>query len=107
MNPDALKKLEKLSVQLDTAQDASETTTKEVQQARRTAENVKRAVRLQRPDYTKRKRKRSKGRYAKDSKSKAAVELGRKGGVARAKTLTREQRSALAVKAAKARWNRL
>ncbi len=41
-----------------------------------------------------------------DGKSKAAVELGRKGGAARAKTLTRKQRSALAMKAAKTRWNK-
>ena len=106
MNPDALKKLEKLSDQLDTAKDASEATTKEVQHARRIAENVKRDVRLQHPDSTKRKRKRSKDRYTKDGKSKAAVELGQKGGAARAKTLTRQQRSALARKAAKTRWNR-
>jgi hypothetical protein len=32
--------------------------------------------------------------------------LGRKGGAARAKTLTRKQRSSLAMKAAKTRWNR-
>ena len=107
MNPDALKKLEKLSDQLDTATDASEATTKEVQHARRTAEKIKHDVRLQQPpDDTKRKRKRSEGRYTDDGKSKAAVELGRKGGVARAKTLTRRQRSAHAIKAAKTRWNR-
>jgi hypothetical protein len=106
MNPDALKKLEKLSDQLDTAKDASEATTKEVQQAQRTTENVKRAVRLQQhPDHTKRKPKRSKDRYTADGRSKAAVELGRKGGAARAKTLTKKQRSALATKAAKTRWN--
>jgi hypothetical protein len=109
MNPAALKKLEKLSDQLDTAADSSEATTKEVQHARRTAENVKRDVRLQQnPDYpkTKRKRKRSRDRYTADGKSKAAVELGRKGGAATAKTLTRQQRSALAMKAAKTRWNK-
>ena len=106
-NPDALKQLEQLSDQLDTAQDASEATTKDVQHARRTAETVKRAVRLlQHPDSTKRTRKRSKDRYTEDGKSKAAVELGRKGGAARAKTLTRQQRSALATKAAKTRWNK-
>jgi hypothetical protein len=106
-NPEALKKLEKLSDQLDTAMDASEATTKEVQHARRTAETITRDVRLQQPpDDAKRKRRRSKDRYTKDGKSKAAVELGRKGGAARAKTLTRQQRSALAVKAAKSRWNR-
>ena len=44
------------------------------------------------------------------AKNPAAVALGRlggkKGGVARAKSLTPEQRSAIAQKAAKARWNR-
>jgi hypothetical protein len=105
-NPDALKKLEQLSDQLDTARDVSEATTKEVQHARRTAEKVKRAVRLQRhSEDTKRTGKPSKGRLTKDGKSKAAVELGRKGGVARTKALTRRRRSALAAKAAKARWN--
>src|SRR6266849_5753666 len=89
-NPDALEKLEKLSDQLDTAQDASEATTKEVQHARRTAETAKRAVRLQQhPGLTSGKRKRSKDRYTQDGKSKAAVELGRKGGTATAKTRTR------------------
>jgi hypothetical protein len=107
MNPNALKQLETLSDQLDTAEDASAATTKEVQHARRTAEKVKRDVRLQqRADYTEGKRKRSKDRYTEDGKSKAAVELGRKGGAARAKTLTRQRRSALATKAAKTRWNR-
>jgi hypothetical protein len=106
-NSGALKKLEKLSDQLDSATDASEATTKEVQHARRTAKNVKRAVRLQQhPEGTKRKRKRSKDRYTRDGKSKAAVELGRKGGAARAKTLTMKQRSALARKAARTRWKR-
>jgi hypothetical protein len=106
-NPEALKKLARLSDQLDTAADASEATTKEVQHARRTAETIKRDVRLQLPpDDAKGRRRRSKDRYTKDGKSKAAVELGRKGGAARAKTLTRQQRSALAVKAAKSRWNR-
>ena len=103
--PDALKKLKKLSVQLDTASDASEATTKKVRRARRTAENVKLAVRRQlRTDDTKRRRKRSKDRSTDAGKNKAAVELGRKGGTARAKTLTRRQRSVLATKAAKARW---
>ena len=37
-------------------------------------------------------------------KNKAAVELGRKGGLARRKSTTREQRAASASKAAKARW---
>ena len=39
-----------------------------------------------------------------DGKNKAAVELGRKGGQARAKKLTPEQRSEIARKAAKTRW---
>ena len=39
-----------------------------------------------------------------DGKSKAAVELGRKGGAARAKTLSATKRSAIAKKAARARW---
>ncbi len=107
MNPNALKKLKKLSDQLDTAEDASEATTKKVQLARRTAKKVKRDLRLQQnPNPTKGRRQRSKDRYTKDGKSKAAVELGRKGGAARAKTLTRRQRSAVAIKAAKTRWNR-
>jgi hypothetical protein len=104
MNP-TLRKLEKLSDQLGTAKDASEATTKEVQHARRTAENVKRDV-ARHPDDAGRKRTRPKDRYTKDGKSKAAVELGRKGGAARARTLTRKQRSALAVKAAKTRWKK-
>jgi|SRR5579864_4008381 len=106
MNPAALRKLEKLSRQLDTAKDASEATTKGVQRARRTAEDAKRDVRRQQhPGHTKRNRKHSKG-GSDDGKSKSAVELGRKGGTATAKTLTRQQRSALASKAAKIRWNR-
>ena len=39
-----------------------------------------------------------------DGKSKAAVELGRKGGKARAEKLTAEQRSEIARKAAQKRW---
>jgi hypothetical protein len=101
-----LTKLETLSDQLDTAKDASEDTTKELQHARRTAESVTRDVRRQQPaDHSARTRKRSRERYT-ARKSKAAVELGRKGGTARAKTLTRQQRSALAKKAAKTRWKR-
>jgi seryl-tRNA synthetase len=107
MNPAALNKLNKLSDQLDVAKDSSEATTKEVQQARRTVENVKRDIRPQQnPDDAKRKRTRSKEPNTEDGKSKAAVELGRKGGTATAKTRTRQQRSALAMKAAKTRWNR-
>ncbi len=41
-----------------------------------------------------------------DGKNKAAVELGRKGGQARAKKLDKKRRSEIAKKAAKARWNR-
>jgi len=103
---DALKKLEKLSDQLDTAKDASEATTKEVQHARQTAKKIKRDVRHQHPDDAKPKRKRSKHPDTGDGKSKAAVELGRKGGAARAKKLTQQQRSAVAKKAAKIRWNK-
>lgn len=39
-----------------------------------------------------------------DGKNKAAQELGRKGGKARAKSLTPEQRSEIAKKAAAKRW---
>ncbi len=41
-----------------------------------------------------------------DGKNKAAQELGRKGGKARAAKMTPEQRSEIAKKAAKARWGR-
>lgn len=40
-----------------------------------------------------------------DGKDKAAKALGRKGGAARAKKLTKEQRSEIARKAAAKRWN--
>jgi hypothetical protein len=104
---DALKKVEKLSDQLDTARDASEVTTKKVRDARHTVETIKSAVRLQlSPGSPTRKLKLSKDRSTTDGKSKAAVELGRKGGTARAKALTRHQRSALAIKAAQTRWNK-
>lgn len=39
-----------------------------------------------------------------DGKDKAAQSLGRRGGKARASNLTKEQRSEIAKKAAKARW---
>ena len=39
-----------------------------------------------------------------DGKDAAAAELGRKGGAARARTLTGKQRAEAARKAAKARW---
>jgi hypothetical protein len=39
-----------------------------------------------------------------DGKNKAAVELGRKGGAARAKRLSQTRRKAIARAAAKARW---
>jgi len=39
-----------------------------------------------------------------DGKNKADVELGRKGGAARAKSLTKKQRSEIAKKAAEKRW---
>jgi hypothetical protein len=41
-----------------------------------------------------------------DGKSRAAVELGRRGGLARARALSRAKRSAIAKKAAAARWAR-
>jgi hypothetical protein len=43
-------------------------------------------------------------RLTEDGKSKAAVELGRKGGVARAKALSTRKRREIARNAAKARW---
>ncbi len=39
-----------------------------------------------------------------EGKNKAAVELGRKGGQARAKNLTKKRRSEIARKAAQKRW---
>ena len=41
-----------------------------------------------------------------DGKNKAAVELGRRGGKARAKSLTKKRRSEIAKKAAAKRWTR-
>ncbi len=41
-----------------------------------------------------------------DGKDKAAQSLGRRGGKARAANMTAEQRSAIAKKAAKSRWNK-
>lgn len=41
-----------------------------------------------------------------DGKNKAAVELGRKGGLARAKMLSATKRSLIAKTAAKTRWKR-
>jgi hypothetical protein len=41
-----------------------------------------------------------------DGKNKAAQELGRKGGKARAEKLTAEQRSEIAKKAAAKRWSK-
>ena len=41
-----------------------------------------------------------------DGKNKAAVELGRKGGKARAEKLSKKRRAEIARKAAKARWKR-
>ena len=41
-----------------------------------------------------------------DGKNKAAVELGRKGGQARAKKLSKERRAEIAKSAAAARWKR-
>ena len=42
----------------------------------------------------------------KDGKSKAAVELGRKGGLARAKNVNRTRRVEIARRAAKSRWRK-
>ena len=41
-----------------------------------------------------------------DGKNKAAVELGRRGGQARAAKMTPEQRSEIARRAAEARWHK-
>ena len=41
-----------------------------------------------------------------DGKNKAAVELGRKGGQARAEKLSKERRAEIAMKAAAKRWGR-
>jgi hypothetical protein len=41
-----------------------------------------------------------------DGKSKAAVELGRKGGLARAKSINRSRRMEIARRAAKKRWKK-
>ncbi|MEZ5490906.1 MAG: RNA-binding protein [Gammaproteobacteria bacterium] len=41
-----------------------------------------------------------------NGKNKAAQALGRKGGAARAKTLTKEQREEIARKAAQTRWKK-
>ena len=43
---------------------------------------------------------------ADDGKDRAAVELGRKGGQARAKRLSKKRRAEIARRAAKARWNK-
>ena len=42
-----------------------------------------------------------------DGKNKSAVELGRKGGKARARSLSERERKALARKAANARWKKV
>jgi hypothetical protein len=106
--PAALKKLERLTDELDAAKDASEATTKEVQHARRTTQHVKHDLRLQlHAEHAKLKRRRSQGGNTKDGKSEAAVELGQKGGAARARTLSPKQRSALATKAARSRWSKV
>ncbi len=44
------------------------------------------------------------GTPADDGKDKAAQEMGRKGGAARAKNMTPERRAEIARKAAKSRW---
>jgi hypothetical protein len=43
--------------------------------------------------------------YTEDGKNKAAQSLGRKGGAARAKKLSKRQRREIAKKAAAARWS--
>jgi hypothetical protein len=43
---------------------------------------------------------------ADDGKDKAAQSMGRRGGAARAKTLTASERRAIAKKAAKSRWGK-
>jgi hypothetical protein len=52
------------------------------------------------------KRPKAPKRPADDGKNKAAQSLGRRGGNARAKALTAQQRTDGARKAAKARWDR-
>ena len=44
--------------------------------------------------------------YTTDGKSKAATELGRKGGLARAKNMNKKERTERAQKAAAARWKK-
>ena len=109
-NP-TLNKLEKLSGELDTAKRTSEATTKEVQHARRMTQSVKLDVRRQvhtaHVGRLGRQKKASKKRSTRAGRNKAAVELGQKGGEARARTLTPKQRSVLAAKAANARWKSL
>lgn len=103
-NP-TLKKLETLSDTLDTAKRTSEATTNEVQHARRMTQSVKLDVRRQvHAAHVGRKQRGSKKPSTRAGKSKAAVELGQKGGEARARTQTPKQRSVLAAKAANARW---
>ncbi len=45
-------------------------------------------------------------KYTKDGKNKAAFELGRRGGKARAEKLSPEKRHAIAKRAAEARWSK-
>lgn len=45
--------------------------------------------------------------YTQDGKNKAALMLGRKGGIARASKLSAKQRREIAKKAAQARWDRV
>ena len=47
-----------------------------------------------------------KDEFTDDGKNKAAVELGQKGGQARAKKLSKKRRTEIAKKAAKARWKK-
>jgi len=48
----------------------------------------------------------AKEEYTDEGKSKAAVELGRKGGQARAKSMSAEKRKEIAQKAAAKRWGK-
>ena len=55
---DVVKKLESLTAHLEAAHKATKETLKEVTKAKRTSEKAKRAVRIkQRPNYTKKKRR--------------------------------------------------
>jgi hypothetical protein len=60
---EVLDKLERLTNELDAAQKASKKALQEVKRAKRTTEKAKRVIRItQNPDYTKRKRTRTRHR---------------------------------------------